>query len=99
LGGDTLGLSPGAGEEIRRSFVSAAPVERAERLVDGGPYERVNKRERLLRPQHVDPHERFHRLGGGLLVQAGQFGGLAGIGVVAENGNSLRQSGRLGLKP
>ena len=51
----------------------------------------MDKAERGLRAQHVDAGERVERVRGGALVQPGQRGRLARVGVVAEDRDRPRQ--------
>ena len=59
----------------------------------------MDERQRRLRAQYVDPRERVDRLERRLLLQVGQRSCLAGIGVVAQDCNSLRERRRLRRKP
>ena len=59
----------------------------------------MDEHQRRLRAQYVDPRERINRLERRLLVQVGQRSCLAGIGVVAEDRDSLRKRRRLRRKP
>ena len=69
------------------------PLERIERVVDGGADERMHEPERRLRPEDVDPRERARGLGGGPHVQAGERCRLVRVGAVAENRDRVGELG------
>ncbi len=97
--GDAFRFRPGVGEQARGAGVSPVSLEGCERLVDRRADEWMDERQRRLRAQYVDPRERVNRLERRLLLQVGQRSCLAGIGVVAQDCNSLRERRRLRRKP
>ena len=97
--GDAFRFRPGVGEQARGAGVSPVSLERCERLVDRRANEWVDEPERRLRAQYVDPRERINRLECRVFLQVGQRSCLAGIGVVAQDCNSLRERRRLRGKP
>ncbi len=87
--GDPFGLGPRVVEETGRARMSDASLMRCERLVDGGAEEWVHEPERRLGAQDVDPCERARCLGNSLSVQFRQGCRVEGIGVVAQDRDSL----------
>jgi hypothetical protein len=89
--GDPFRLGPRVAEETGRARMPDASLMRCDRLVDGGAKKWVDEPERRLRAQDVDPCERPRCLGSSLSVQLCQRRCVVGIGVVAEDRDSLRK--------
>jgi hypothetical protein len=87
--GDPFGLGPSLAEETRRPCMPDVSLVRRECLVDGRADEWVNEPERRLGAQDLVTRERARRLGGSLPVQLRQRGGVVGIGIVAQDRDSL----------
>jgi hypothetical protein len=82
-------------EELCGAGVAAVPLCQREGFVDGSADERMSEPERRLGPQDVDLGQRHRHFGGRFVVQAYQFGCLARLRVVAQDGDCPCQPGGL----